>query len=124
MCQILIVDDSRFARRSLGHLLKGMGHTVDEAAGGTEALAKFRSGNYDLVTLDLLMPQIDGLEVLARLRDIDPTVKVIVTTADIQNATRDEVMRFGQCTLINKPVDEQQLRSAIIQLLGKETVCN
>ena len=124
MCHILIVDDSRFARRSLGHLLQGMGHTVDEAGSGSEALAKFGSGHYDLVTLDLLMPQIDGLEVLARLREIDPGVKVIVTTADIQNTTREEVLRFGQCTLINKPVGPQQLRSAISSLLGEEAICN
>lgn len=124
MSHILVVDDSRFARRSLGMLLRELGHIVEEAASGAEALAQYRPGHHDLVTLDLLMPQMEGFEALAKLREIDPQVKIIVTTADIQDVTRDEVLRFDHCTLINKPVDREQLRTAISALLGAEAICN
>src|SRR5262245_33809496 len=86
--RILVVDDSGFARRTLKQMLEGAGHTVDEAKDGPEALERYFLDKPDLVMLDMVMEGMNGLEVLAKLRELDPEAKVIIATADVQTSTR------------------------------------
>jgi CheY-like chemotaxis protein len=117
MASVLIVDDSRFARRALRSVVEQLGYVADEAASGAETLRKYAEKHYDVVTLDLVMPDMDGLEVLSKLREIDPNVRVIVATADIQDATRAQVLGAGGRALVNKPIKEQDLQRALADLL-------
>jgi two-component system, chemotaxis family, chemotaxis protein CheY len=66
--KILIVDDSSLARRTTRHFLEGMGHTVEEASDGTQALERYYINRHDLVILDMVMTGMYGLEVLAKIR--------------------------------------------------------
>jgi two-component system, chemotaxis family, chemotaxis protein CheY len=112
-CRILIVDDSAFARRKLRQILEASGHAIDEAASGAEALEKYRALKPHLVLLDIVMEGMDGCETLARLRDADPNATVIVATADVQSATRDEVFKLGAAGWVNKPFDAQEVLAAV-----------
>src|SRR5215207_1723736 len=84
---ILVVDDSGYARRLLRQTLEPHGHTVLEAGSGMAGLEAYAVHAPDLVLLDLTMEDMGGLEVLTRVREIDPRARVIVVSADIQRST-------------------------------------
>ena len=111
--RILIVDDSAFARRKLRQILEGAGYAIEEAASGAEALEKYSHLKPHVVFLDLVMEGMDGCSVLAQLRAIAPEANVIVATADVQSATRDEVFRLGARDLINKPFKPEEVLAAV-----------
>lgn len=88
--RILTVDDSRAVRIFLFEILTQHGATVDEAANGAEALERWRSGaRYDLVLLDLILPDVDGIEVLRQIRetDVDTPVVMLTGSGGIESAT-------------------------------------
>ncbi|MFM8322802.1 MAG: PleD family two-component system response regulator [Chloroflexota bacterium] len=118
MPKILIVDDSAFARTTLRRILKDAGYEVHEAASGLEALELMPGLNPDLVTLDLLMPEMEGGELIGHLRQIDRLTPLIVISADIQTATRDEVLAAGATAYLNKPVKDEELLALIVRLLA------
>jgi CheY-like chemotaxis protein len=70
--KILVVDDELIVRESLGGWLERDGHTVDKAASGEESLEKFEKTRYDIILLDIKMEGMSGLEVLKRVKEIDP----------------------------------------------------
>jgi two-component system chemotaxis response regulator CheY len=116
--KILVVDDSALARRMLRTILEGAGHTVEEAANGAEALEKYFLNRPDIVFLDMVMEHMPGLEVLSKLREMDPHARVIVATADIQAATRLEAEGLGACEVINKPFTKDRVLSALGNVLA------
>jgi two-component system, chemotaxis family, chemotaxis protein CheY len=116
--KILIVDDSGLARRTMRHLLSEMGHTVEEASDGPQALERYFLHRHDLVLLDMVMNGMYGLEVLAKLRELNPDVRVIVATADIQNSTREQARAAGAAAVVNKPVDRKQLSGIVTDVLA------
>jgi two-component system, chemotaxis family, chemotaxis protein CheY len=122
--KILIVDDSSLARRTLRTLLEEMQHKVEEASDGTQALERFYLGRHELVFLDMVMNGMYGLEVLAKMKEIDPEVRVVVVTADIQKSTADEVRKAGACGLLNKPVNREALAKALTQVLNGGHIWN
>src|SRR4051794_16658813 len=79
--RILIVDDEADIRESLGTLLELESYQVDMAVNGTDGLRRMESGAYDLVLLDLMMPDISGLEVLDEVRQRDPETPIFMITA-------------------------------------------
>jgi DNA-binding NtrC family response regulator len=106
--RILVVDDEKLIRWTLRERLEGAGYAVSEAGTGTEALLKFDEGA-DLVLLDFKLPDIDGLEVLRRMRDRHPDTLVILITAlaSVENAV--EAMKRGAWHYLNKPIDVDEL---------------
>ena len=122
--RILVVDDSSLARRTLRQIIESEGHTVDEVSNGPEALEKYFLQRHDLVFLDLVMEQMTGLEVLEKLREIDPKVRVIVATADIQSTSRSDATERGACEVINKPFTRDRVLSALRNVLAGGTTCN
>jgi len=112
--KILVVDDSSLARRMVRTLLEEMGHTVEEASDGAQALERYFIHRHDLVFLDMVMQGMYGLDVLAKLRELDPAVRVIVATADIQTSTREQVKAAGAAAFVNKPLG----RSAVTQVVN------
>lgn len=111
--KVLIVDDSALARRTVRQALEELGHTVEEASDGAQALERYYISKPELVILDMVMSGMYGLEVLAKLREMDPAARVIVATADIQTTTADQVKAAGAKGILNKPVNRQQLAAAI-----------
>jgi two-component system, chemotaxis family, chemotaxis protein CheY len=114
--KVLIVDDSALARRTVRQALEELGHTVEEASDGAQALERYYISKPELVILDMVMSGMYGLEVLAKIREMDPDARVIVATADIQTTTADQVKAAGAKGILNKPVNRQQL-AATIQLV-------
>ncbi|HRE83446.1 MAG TPA: response regulator [Opitutaceae bacterium] len=115
--KILVVDDSGLSRRTARRILEEMGHQVEEAPGGAEALEHYFLNRPHLVLLDMVMDGIYGLDVLIQLRQIDPEAKVIVVTADIQQSTQDQAKDAGACAFLNKPLNKQRLSETVTSVL-------
>jgi CheY-like chemotaxis protein len=113
---ILVVDDSGFARRTLRQMLEAGGHSVDDAQNGTEALDRYAARRPDLVLLDMVMEEMNGLEVLAKLRQVDPLAKVLVVSADIQTSTSQEARASGASGMLNKPFQKDQLLATVAKV--------
>lgn len=110
---ILVVDDERSIRRLLRMYLDEAGYTVTEAADGAEALAKMRSGGIDLVLLDLMIPEVDGLEVARRIRADQPAVPIIMLTAREDEASRVTGLEMGADDYVTKPFSPRELVSRV-----------
>jgi two-component system, chemotaxis family, chemotaxis protein CheY len=117
MAKVLIVDDSRLARRMMRAILEEGGHMVIEAESGAAAMEQFFIDKPDVVMLDLLMREMNGLEVLQKLRQMDPDVRVVVATADIQTSTRRLAEEAGACGLVEKPFVAPHVLKAVEQAL-------
>jgi two-component system, chemotaxis family, chemotaxis protein CheY len=118
--KILVVDDSGLARRTIRQLLQEMGHSVEEASDGAQALERYFLNHHDLIVLDMVMEGMYGLEVLMKFKQLNPDVRVIVVTADIQSSTRDEARAAGASALINKPIAREELVSVVNSVLKGE----
>ncbi|MDF1554488.1 MAG: sigma-54 dependent transcriptional regulator [Deferrisomatales bacterium] len=108
--KILIVDDEYLIRWSLAENLKEDGFRCVTAETGEEALEKFRAESPDLVLLDIKLPGIDGIEVLERIKEVDPEVPVMMITATSQVDVAVQAMKLGAYDYINKPFDLAEIR--------------
>lgn len=115
--KVLVVDDSGLARRGTRRVLEEAGYTVVEAEDGLSALERFAMEKPDVVLLDLVMKGMYGLDVLARLRELDPAVRVIVVSADIQTSSRDMVQAAGAAGFINKPAAPGQVVQTVARIM-------
>ena len=120
--KILIVDDSSLARRTVRSLLEEMGHTVEEATDGASAIERYFLNRHDLVILDMVMEGMYGLEVLMKFKQLNPDIRVIVVTADIQTATKAEARAAGASALINKPVVRDELARVVNTVLKGDMI--
>ncbi len=116
MPNVLIVDDTKFTRLQLRHLLEEAGYTVSEASSGTEALNLCRQANFDLVTMDINMPGMNGIETLTKLRELQPDVKVVVVSASAISETVKQAVVMGANDFIAKPVDHDRLLDTVLRL--------
>jgi len=119
MATILVVDDSAYARRLMRKTLEARGHTVNEAGGGMAALESYVVSRPDVVMLDLTMEDLGGVEVLGRLREIDPEVRVIVVSADVQRSTGRLVEEAGAFRFLAKPADPEAVAEAVDAALAE-----
>jgi two-component system chemotaxis response regulator CheY len=117
--KVLVVDDSALARRSMRQILEPAGYQVAEAVDGISALEQYFIEKPDVVMLDLVMKGMYGLDVLTKLRELDPAVKVIVVSADIQTSSHDLVRDAGGAAFVNKPFDRQDILDAIDATLAR-----
>lgn len=112
MKRALVCEDDGPIRSLVTHVVKREGFNVDAVGDGAEALEKLADDKYDLLILDLMMPQVDGFEVLRRLREKMPSQlrRVIVMTAVSQNVAAfiDPI-----CTFLPKPFDIDRLTAAV-----------
>jgi two-component system chemotaxis response regulator CheY len=121
--KILLIDDSNLSRSILKRLL-GEGHQFIDAANGMRGLELYFLEHPDIVFLDLTMPGVNGLEVLEKMRQMDPNARIIIATADIQNFTRDQASDMGADAFVNKPFTEEGLQSAVSKVMGKSSTNN
>ncbi len=113
MARIIVVDDSGYTRRVHRRILEGAGHEVAEAATGNAALEAYFLDRPDVVLLDLSMEDIGGLDVLARLRELDPQARVIVVSADVQRSTAELGRDAGAVRFVGKPAAPGDLVDAV-----------
>lgn len=118
---ILIVEDGQSQREMLRDFMASEGHSVREAQNGQEAIDRVMAGHVDLVLLDYKMPGMDGMEVLNRLKSINPAIDVIMITAFGTIETAVEAMKQGALDYITKPVDLDEL-SILIDRIAERKV--
>ena len=111
--RILVVDDERDIREASERILSRLGFQLYTAKRGEEALQIFEEAHPAIVLLDLKMPGMDGMEVLKRLREKDPSVLVIVITGYATVETAIEAMKQGAYDFISKPFEPDQLRIVV-----------
>lgn len=116
--KILIVDDSSLTRRTLRSLVESMGYTAEDAVDGAQALERFFIGKPDVVLLDIVMSGMYGPEVLEKLKELDPEVRVVVCTSDIQKSTADQIKAAGAKGILNKPISKEQLAAVLQTVLA------
>jgi DNA-binding NtrC family response regulator len=115
--RILIVDDEEIVIRSCLRILDGHGYRVDSAGNGRDALRLVDDNAYDLVVLDIMMPGLDGLEVLQQLKEHHPEVDVIMVTGLSQIQTAVKAMKLGAFDYLPKPFDPDELEQVVARAL-------
>ena len=116
---VLIVDDSMFQRHIIRRTLEQEGYSLLEASGGREALEMVAAHAPDCVLLDILMPDVSGLDVLVELQAKGIQVPVIVLSADIQTSTRRRCLELGAIAVIHKPYQSEALCDLVHQAVEK-----
>jgi len=116
----LVVDDAEGIRTFLANLLELLGYEVDTADDGRSALALLEGGAApDVILLDVMLPGIDGIETLRRIRELDPSVPVVILSVVGKASTIVEAMRIGAADYLNKPLEEVALRVALERVLER-----
>ena len=121
---LLIVDDDEVMRDTLSDVLKKKGYEVSVASSGNEALSAIRKNIVDLIVLDMRLPDLDGIEVLKRVKEFDTEILVIMMTAysDVQTAV--SAMKSGAYHYINKPFELEELTLLIEKGLETKSLIN
>ncbi|TVR76892.1 MAG: sigma-54-dependent Fis family transcriptional regulator [Chitinophagaceae bacterium] len=122
MAKILIVDDEKMIRTTLREILEYEGYTVEEAVDGEEGLSKIKSGNYDLVLLDIKMPKKDGVEVLEEAMDIVQETPFLMISGHANIETAVDCVKKGAFDFISKPPDLNRLLITIRNALDKSSL--
>lgn len=121
MALILIVDDALLSRKMVKKILKSLGHETIEVKDGEEAILMIQQHQPQCVCLDMLIPKLNGIEVLQKLRSDNCLIPVIVITADTQQTTRQQCLELNALAVLNKPAKAEQLSELIEQALSKKT---
>ena len=116
--KLMIVDDSNIMRRRIerSQQLEQL-ELVGTAADGEAALELFKKTDPDVVTMDITMPRMDGIECIARLVALKPAIRILVVSALADKATAVEAMERGANGFLNKPFTDRQLTEAIAELV-------
>ncbi|WP_028545165.1 response regulator [Paenibacillus taiwanensis] len=117
--RILIVDDAAFMRMMIRDILTKNGYeVVGEAADGAQAIEKYKEHKPDLITMDITMPEMDGITALKEIRKTDPSAKVIMCSAMGQQAMVIDAIQAGAKDFIVKPFQADRVIEAIKKTLG------
>lgn len=117
--RILIVDDAAFMRMMIKDILVKNGYeVVGEASDGAQAIDKYKELNPDLVTMDITMPEVDGIAALKEIRSIDPNAKIIMCSAMGQQAMVIDAIQAGAKDFIVKPFQADRVLEAIKKTLS------
>lgn len=117
MATVLVVDDSEFMRRVLKNILEGGGHKVREAKNAKEALDVFKKLGADVVTMDIVMPDTDGIEAVKRLREFDAKVRIIMVSALGHQKTVMRALEAGAMDFIMKPFTSDDVLESVNAVL-------
>ncbi len=118
MNKLLIVDDSYAARLFLANMLKDSKLDISFAENGVDALSQIDIINPDIMIIDLLMPVMDGIEVLERIKDKENKPSTVVLSADIQAPTKQRCLQLGAKAFMQKPVNKEELVDTINKYLN------
>jgi two-component system response regulator AtoC len=120
--RVLVVDDAEGIRTYLANLLELKGYEVDTAEDGRSSLALLEGGaNPDVVILDVMMPGLDGMETLKRIREFDPDIPVVILSVVGTASAIVDAMRLGAVDYLNKPFEEEELEATLEKVLESKT---
>jgi two-component system chemotaxis response regulator CheY len=115
---LLVTDDAMIIRQIIRDMATSAGwEVVGEASNGQEAIDRYRELRPDVVTLDLVMPEHDGLHALHGIMEFDPKAKVLVVSALEQRGILKSAFKAGAADFVSKPFDKESLRASLEQLL-------
>ena len=117
--KILVVDDETPSREALGLLLKSAGFEITGAATGHEAFELLTAGSFDIVITDLFLPDLNGIDILKRVKALSPAMEVILITGHASAETAVRAMKEGAFDYITKPLNLDELRMIIDKALEK-----
>jgi two-component system response regulator PilR (NtrC family) len=120
--RVLVVDDEENIREVLSNYLESMNYEVQTAEDGQDALDKYRKGDFDLIISDLLMPNIDGLELLKRIRNIDKEVIFLMITGYPSIETAVDAIKKGAYDYITKPFHMEDVKLRIERAFEKRSL--
>ena len=117
---VLVADDSRMIRVAVRKIVEALGHEVIEAADGAEAIVQAMARNPDMIILDWVMPEKDGLEVLAQLRKMPQTAKtpVCLLTSEMDTAEIRKAAKYNVRDYLSKPAHPRHVKDKVTKLLG------
>jgi len=119
MARVLIVDDAAFMRKMLGDVLAKGGHEViGEGANGSEAVAQYQALRPDIMTLDITMPEKDGLAALREILTLEPSAKIVMCSALGQESKVLEAIKSGAKDFVVKPFQPDRVLDAIGKALS------
>jgi CheY-like chemotaxis protein/anti-sigma regulatory factor (Ser/Thr protein kinase) len=118
MSKILVVDDDKTTRHVLRNVLTSAGFSTSVAKDGVEALETLRNQHFDLLLLDVWMPRMNGLDLLAKLRTLEPRPRVVVMTSDDAPETLLKAVREQAFKYVHKPVETSVLLETVREALG------
>jgi two-component system, cell cycle sensor histidine kinase and response regulator CckA len=118
---VLVVDDEQLVRELARDILKRYGYRVIMASGGEEAVELYRQhrGTIALVVLDILMPDVDGVEAFRRIRAIDPSARVVISSGYDEAHAADTLMQEGAAAFVQKPYRIAELLKAVREAIEK-----
>ena len=125
MSRILLIEDDHLVRTTLSEFLAEFGHSVTEARDGKEGLRLFRQVDPEVVITDLVMPEIEGMEVLMKLQEYRSTAKVIVISGGLRGSTAgflEIAESLGASKVLAKPFAYELLLAAVNELLPSSAV--
>jgi two-component system, chemotaxis family, chemotaxis protein CheY len=118
--RILIVDDSRLTRAIIKNALTGAGFDVcGEAENGRDAISKFQELKPDVVTMDLIMPDVDGMQATKEILSKEPRARILVVTSLGQKLLEEDAMKTGARGMIAKPFQPQELVKAVNDVIAQ-----
>ena len=118
--KVLVVDDSGLARRRVRAILEGGGYEVIEADDGMSALEQYFLARPNLVLLDLVMKGMYGLDVLMKLREMDPSARVIIVSADVQTSSHELAAEAGAVGFLTKPIETEEVLALVRSALEQQ----
>lgn len=119
MARVLVVDDAVFMRMMIKDILeKNDFEVVGEATDGIKAIEMYKQERPDIVTMDIIMPEMDGIEAVKQIRDFDPKAKIIMCSAIGQQGMVIDAIRAGARDFIVKPFQADRVLEAITKVLG------
>lgn len=116
--KVLVVDDAAFVRRLIRRILMSEGYLVHEAVSGRDAVEKFREIRPDLVTMDLNMPDMNGMDALTQIRARDPHANVIVVSAVQSMEAQSRAIAAGASEYVVKPFQPSRMVEAVRRALA------
>ncbi len=123
MSSVLIVDDALFMRKLIREALEPLGFNIaGEAQNGAEAINSYNILKPDLITMDIVMPDMDGLQALKIIRETSTDVRVIMITAVDQRDSMLEAMRLGVSDFVVKPFDDDRIVSAVEKAMSRVAI--
>jgi two-component system, chemotaxis family, chemotaxis protein CheY len=119
MARVLVVDDAVFMRKMVSDALAGGGHeVVGEAADGQEAVERYQELKPEVTTLDITMPEMDGIAALKAILDLDPAARVIMCSALGQESKVLEAVKAGARDFVVKPFQAERVLEAVGKALA------
>lgn len=120
--RILVIDDTKNIKMLIGKALASEGYEVNTAESGQEGIALLKTQGYDLVLLDIRMPNMSGTEVLRIIKDIDEAVPVVIITAfpTVKNAV--DCIKLGAVDYLRKPFTAEKIKQVIKQILDRKEI--